>query len=518
MSRSMDRIVEMSRAVYAWSTARTANAADADDLSQEVLLAMTQALPSLKNEQAFYGFMWSVAHHVYRQWLRKKRSRPPYAELREEIAAEDPFGKVETSEEICLLRRELTLLNQRYREAVVLYYVRGLRVGQIARQLAISESMVKYLLFKARNILKEGMEMERNYGEQSYHPRRLDLRYWGEGPNHYYGMAGTLLRQNILFACYNDALTAEQIALAVGVGLPYMEDDLHQMHEVELLTKDSAGKYRTNIILFTEDFAREAAQLGAPECCRIAELTKQCVQEKEKAVRALDFMGADMNGATYTWQMTALLLNRAIIDLAWERAAPSLPKDKWGAHCVCWGVEEEDKPDNFAFGVTNVENAQKDWVRCMDFPINGEMVYLSLRRKAAANVFLSIARGEADSLSENDAAEAAEFVRKGYVVRGGKGLTVKCPVFTQKQYTALLSLIDGAAREIAALALAIREKEADLLQEHAPKHLKTVAAGMAYFRLFEDAISKPVAQLCAERFLPDAKTADLLPAAYVVLA
>ena len=52
--------------------------------------------------------------------------------------------------------------------------------------------------------------MERNYGVQSYHPRKLDLRYWGEGPNHYYGAAGTLLKQNILFACYNDALTAEQ--------------------------------------------------------------------------------------------------------------------------------------------------------------------------------------------------------------------------------------------------------------------------------------------------------------------
>lgn len=517
MSHSMERIVEMSRVVYAWSMARTANAADADDLSQEVLLAMTQALPGLKNEQAFYGFMWSVAHHVYSQWLRKKRSQPPYVELREEIAAEDPFGKVETSEEIRLLRRELTLLNQRYREAAVLYYIRGLRVGQIAQRLAISESMVKYLLFKARNILKEGMEMERNYGEQSYHPRRLDLRYWGAGPNHYYGMADTLLRQNILFACYNDALTAEQIALAVGVGLPYMEEDLHQLHQVDMLTKDRAGKYRTNIILFTEDFAREAAQLIAPECQAIAALVKQCVQTQEGAMRALGFAGADMNSTAYVWQVTALLLHRAVINLAGERSAPELPKDKWGVPCVCWGVEEADKPDAFAFGASRMENAKGDWVQFMDFPINGDMVHHHLYGQAAANVFLAIARGEEDSLSENDAAVAAELVRRGYVIRSGRGLAVKCPVYTKKQYLALLALLDGATNEIAGLALTIRQKVAGLLQDHAPKHLKALAADMAYFRLFEDAISAPVSLLYAEHFLPDAKTADLLPTTYVVL-
>ncbi len=33
-----DRIAEMSRAVYAWCAARTATPADAEDLSQEVLL------------------------------------------------------------------------------------------------------------------------------------------------------------------------------------------------------------------------------------------------------------------------------------------------------------------------------------------------------------------------------------------------------------------------------------------------------------------------------------------------
>ena len=65
-----DRIAAMSRTVYAWCAARTATAADAEDLAQEVLLAMLRAAPNLRDEKAFYGFMWSVAANVYKAWLR----------------------------------------------------------------------------------------------------------------------------------------------------------------------------------------------------------------------------------------------------------------------------------------------------------------------------------------------------------------------------------------------------------------------------------------------------------------
>lgn len=513
-----DRIAEMSRAVYAWCAARTATPADAEDLSQEVLLEMLRAAPDLRDERAFYGFMWAVAGHVYRSWLRKRRV--PSAELTDVVAdPADPFAAVEVADDLRLLRRELSLLGRQCRQAAVGYYVRGMKVAQVAAEMGVSVSMVKYLLFKARNTIREGMEMERTYGEQSYHPRRLDLRYWGHGPNHYYGMAGTLLRQNILLACYNDALTAEQIALAVGVGLPYMEEDLARLHEVNLLARDGAGRYRTNIVVFTEDYNREAAALIAPQVQAIAEAVKDCVDRVAEAVRALGFVGCGMNAATLRWQLTALLLHRAVICMAGEEAAPKLPVDQWGVPCVCWGVEQpaQGADDPFAFGASCMENSRGDRVQCMDFPVNGEMVHHKLYQASWANVFLAIARGEADGLSENDAAIAAELVRLGYVRRVEEGLQVCCPVFTDGQYCALLALIEPAAQEIRRLALDIRAREAALLAEHVPEHLRAIAADMVYFRLFESAISLPTARLYGEGFLADAKACDWLPTTYTVL-
>lgn len=512
---SNERIADMSRVIHTWCIARTDTAQDADDLSQEILLTLLQALPNLRDEGAFYGFMWSVAGNVYRGWCRKRFARRE-CELPESLATEQAWPE-DAPEDVFLLRRELTLLSRRYRQAAVLYYVRGMRVAQIAECMDVSQSMVKYLLFKARSILKEGMGMERNYGMQSYHPRRLSLRYWGEGPNHYYGACDSLIRQNIVFACYNDQLTAEQIALEVGVGLPYMEDDLRELTEIGILRQEGR-RYQANIVIFTGIFAAEAQRLVQDNMRRIADLAKKCIEEKEEDIRALGFVGAQMNETAFRWQMASLLLHRAVISIAGSSAAPELPADNWGVHCVTWGVEEVEnaREADFNFGASWMEDQRGDWVQCMDFPLNGDMVHHYLYRQAVANVFLAIARGEAEQLSENDEAIAAELVKRGYACRKEDKLTVNCPVYTDGQYKALLALVEPEARDIAEESLLLLRREAALLQEHVPVHLRKTAGQMAYFRLFEDAISEPMRLMWNERFLCDAKAADLLPTTYAM--
>lgn len=328
------------------------------------------------------------------------------------------------------------------------------------------------------------------------------------------------MRQNVLYACYHDALTAEQLALAVGVGLPYMEDDLNELLSCGLLIRDGAGKHRTNMVLFTEDFCTEEKALLTDECRMIAERVQRFVEEQEADVRALGFTGSGMNCAAFRWQMMAMLLHHAVIGLAGQRAAPELPMDRKGRRCVCWGVESTGggTDGDFAFGASRCGNRRGDWVQCMDFPIVGTMVHHAFNYQSATNVFLDIAAGRADCLSENDEAIAAELVRRGYVRRTEGGLSVACPVMTAEQHRALLLLMEGAAEEIAALADRILQKTAALLQEHAPAHLKETAARMAYFRLFDAGISAPAARLHAGGFLLSAAAADWLPTTYAVIA
>ena len=108
-----ERIAEMSRAIRAWCIARTPTIQDAEDLPQDVLLAMLEAAPNLRDEGAFYGFMWGVAGNVYRQWAKRKARRKE-CELTEAVC--EPVFPEDAPEDVALLRRELTLLSRRYRE------------------------------------------------------------------------------------------------------------------------------------------------------------------------------------------------------------------------------------------------------------------------------------------------------------------------------------------------------------------------------------------------------------------
>lgn len=150
-----ERIAEISRTIYSYCRAKTPSQQDAEDLSQDILLELMKSVDNIRNDKAFYAFMWGVAGNVYKQWCRKKQKNIA-CELPENIPDEEKIPD-DGSSDIYLLRRELTLLSERYRKATILYYIEGCSCSEISNLLAISESMVKYLLFKSRKKLKEGM-------------------------------------------------------------------------------------------------------------------------------------------------------------------------------------------------------------------------------------------------------------------------------------------------------------------------------------------------------------------------
>ena len=154
-------IAEISKTIYSYCLSKTSTPEDAEDLSQDILLELTRSVKNIRDENAFYAFMWGVAGNVYKQWYRKKLKNTTY-ELPENIPSEDQLFSEEDSKYLYLLRRELTLLSAKYRKATISYYIENHSCAEIANLLSISESMVKYLLFKSRKILKEGMNRQYN--------------------------------------------------------------------------------------------------------------------------------------------------------------------------------------------------------------------------------------------------------------------------------------------------------------------------------------------------------------------
>lgn len=512
------KIEEMAKALLSYCTARTSNHFEAEDMANDIILEIYKSAHNIRNVDAIYGFMWAVAGNVYKQWCKNK-AKNKECELTDNLP--DVAERLDEDDSVMyLLRRELTLLTEKYRRAVVLYYIENKSCLEISNCLGVSESMVKYLLFKSRQILKEGMSMERNYGSQSYNPKGLTLLFWGNGLNRYYHLCDSKISQNILFACYNDKLTAEQVSLEIGVSLPYMEDKLTELCEYELLKKDG-NRYYTNIVLFTRDFQGEVNAKTVELREKIADILTESIAEHEREVRNMSFPQADMSNNAFAWQMASFILYHAVIEILQNKIQVVYPKDKFGTEGFIWGVENgawNSTESKFGFGISNVVNDAGDYVQFMDFPINGEMVHhYYFNRQNVTNVFLDVAKGNTEHFSENDKAIAADMVRKGYIISNDSGLFVNVPVFTKEQHKMLKDIFAETAIKIVDEAEALMETVTKILKNHVPVHLKKLARDMAYLRLFEDAISAPVAILYERKYLLPYNGNGLLPTTYVIL-
>ena len=512
------RIAEVSKSILSYCMSRTANQQDAEDLAQDILCEMVKSAQNIRDEQAFYAFMWSVARNVCKQWYRKKQLLRE-CELPEDLPAEtgDPAEQEEQTD-LYLLRRELSLLSEKYRRATILYYLENRSCSEIASRLQISESMVKYLLFKARKILKEGMYMERNYGEQSYNPKTLQLLFMGEGPNRFWALIhDNKIRQNILWACYNDSLTEEEIALQIGVSLPYIEHDVQVLTDAWLLKKDGRH-YRTNIILLSDEFEREKAAKLLPLQQEIARKLRTFIDEREGEIRDVGFSGSDMTLASLRWHMTTMLLFTAYIDSLGGLFRDTLPPETAdGTHAYCWGVETVKGGFNLCELLgkewnTSVSLYFMDWIERSDISHND-----FFGRSKWIRMYEKILRGDTEGLNEFEQEIAAEMIRKGYaILRDGK-IRPSVPVYTKAQrermHTLQTSTLQALVTDLGKLRAAI----AEILKNHVPTHLKSQVQGIASMCLFHDGTYVPSLLLHQNGYLSTDWVPNELPTIYAVL-
>ncbi len=510
------KITDNAKTIFAYCSARTSNHFDAEDLACDIIVEIYKSAINLRDEKAFYGFMWAIASNTYKNWCKSK-AKNKSIKLLETLSSQDIINENE-NDDLYLLRRELTLLTSKYRKAVILYYINNKSCLEISHELSISESMVKYLLFKSRKIIKEGISMERNYGTQSYNPKELSLMFWGNKGNRYYHLCDSKISQNILFACYNNKLTIEEISLEIGVSIPYMEDNLEELYKNDLLLKEGT-QYYSNIIIFTEDLINEINIKTKFLHESIANILKETINQREKQVRKIDCC-SNMDKQTYLWQSISIVLRNVIENLQ-QKIKITIPKDKYGTECYVWGVEKYNENSwlsQFGFGISNVVNKDNDCVYFLDFPINGESVHhYFFERQQITNVFLDIAKNNTDYFSDNDKSIVADMVRIGYVlVENGKYI-VNAPIFNIKEYENIKNIFSPNCEEIANISQSLMETVTKIIKNHVPVHLKKYAHDLAFLRLFEDVLSAPIYILCNEKYLLPYQCDSMLPTTHIVL-
>lgn len=204
--------------IFAFSLSRLYDRSEAEDLTNDIICEVLKCARRLRNDDAFYGFMWRIAENTFKKRIRKNNFQT--IEFDESfigtywVTPEEEYLK---TEELHLLRRELSLLSKQYRETTVAYYITGRSCSEISTDFGISTEMVKYYLFKTRKILKEGIGMSRAFGEKSYHPSTFRMDYWGGGDNScYWQLFKRKLPGNILLSAYYTPVTIQELSMELG--------------------------------------------------------------------------------------------------------------------------------------------------------------------------------------------------------------------------------------------------------------------------------------------------------------
>ena len=295
--------------IFAFSLSRLYDKSEAEDLTNDIICEVLKCVHQLKNDDAFYSFMWRIAENTFKKRIRKCNYQ--MIEFDESFVGTywtTPEDEYMEAEHLNLLRRELSLLSKQYRESTIAYYIYGKSCSQISTDLGISIEMVKYYLFKARKILKEGMGMLREFGEKSYNPGTFRMDFWGGGDNScYWQLFKRKLPGNILLSAYYTPVTIQELATELGVAVVYLEDEIELLMKHDMIKK-IGEKYQTNIIIFTDSYEKELTGKIKPVYEKAAERFNEKLSELLPTLQSLYFKGNDYNYNRLKWTIANLTM------------------------------------------------------------------------------------------------------------------------------------------------------------------------------------------------------------------
>ncbi len=473
-------IGENMKAIFGFALTRLGNVQAAEELASDILFELVQSAKNLKDEERFYGFMWKIAENTYADYLRGKfKAASRYTELDVNLAdgADSALDGMIHNEELNLLRRELSLLSKQYRDAAVLYYIENFSCSEVAERLHISTEMVKYYLFRARKILREGMNMERLFGEKSYRPNIFKIDFWGtKGGDdcEFLDFQRRKIKGNILLAAYYTPVTIQEISVELGVALPYLEDEINLLLERQYLVMGN-GKYLTNIPIFTSDCTKSIEG-------KVKELTKVTAERFVAVADEFDarFGGRFADGNLARWQKVLLCMHYSLNDTDGdiEKNYGALPKDGpyslingGGGSGFIWGRSMESADgDRIPGGIAGIFNGSmaedgRGSVIAMNFRqvLNAQHFYLNL-----TDPVVCTAVGCYDYLS----AEWKEHLdRLGYADGGRANFAV----WTKAEHRELLEMLRECVGIVSDLNRRTSEIAAKVTGDLAPAHIRKTA-------------------------------------------
>lgn len=338
--------------LYYFCLKKTGDSYEAEDLTQDIALNILTAINGGTVPESFSGWVWQIARNRYSRWAASKHRKnesvtgSDISDYEIEDESDNILSEMIHAEDLALLRRELAFISGEYRNIVTAFYLEDRSIRDIAATLKLPESAVKQRLYRARKILKEGMNMAREFGKKSYKPEDVNFTSSGSQPS---GLPWSVVQRkipkNILLEASNNPSTLEELSVELGVALPYMEEEVERLYKATLLEKEG-DKYVTNFFILDKE-CREAVynalRRGSKERSR---LLSEIIEDNLSAIRELGIAADHITDNEIKWWLIPdsvdYCLKKSFADLSSYNPKPRANGENWGFV----GYEAWELPEN----------------------------------------------------------------------------------------------------------------------------------------------------------------------------
>lgn len=142
--------------IYNWAIKKTNNKEDAEDLTNNVFLAIFEYLNKNIKVEKIENLIWKIANNI---WCTKAKS---YIKEKENVIGNISYeiGYEDTTIDKIIYREIINDinkigLNENEIKAFKMYYLNDLSIKEISSKLNTTESNTKYYLYSVRNKIKE---------------------------------------------------------------------------------------------------------------------------------------------------------------------------------------------------------------------------------------------------------------------------------------------------------------------------------------------------------------------------
>ncbi len=470
--------------VYAYAIRRTFTEEEAADLSQEILYTVLRELHKLRDDRKLEPWLWSIADNITKSFSRKQgKQRAMFTyDIPEDLMQEEKPDE-EEKELYASLRKKIAGLSQMYRDIIILHYYDGLSTKQISERLSIPEGTVTWRLSEARKKLKK----ECNHMEESaLRPKQLYIGIYGSGnyngetipfPSVYISDA---LSQNILYYCYEEAHTIEELSKLCGVPAYYIEERIEHLLKHDAILETAKGKYRTDFIIYSDKHGIYCEEHAEKTLMPIMDKLLSALDNVSEEASQLNFYKAGKSKEDL-YYLYGVLAFSYLCNHYSTLPSPSIPERYDGNHWRYVSFMENGQHRRTSINMQKNGNREKaDGYSYTIFSVFGELP----RAELLSDTHINACEDILTTGTSADTSAVAEAIQKGKIIRKDNGeFFITVPAF------------DTASKE--AFYEIVEKHFAPLMEEYSSLTEKFVAG---YKKLFPKHLNDDIDRMCHNMF------------------